>query len=173
MAELSPEMLQLLLGAIIAVSAGAVIYLFVNPYLSGEVQRDKRMQGVTESRANRSQARTRDDELQSRRMQVADSLKEIENRQKAREKITLRLRLQRAGLDITPNAFWIASGVVGLIVGGLTFYSTPGMAQRPLISLAAVGIGILGKSLSRCRIGACWSTTAWGWLPRRIAVELR
>ena len=144
MAELSPEILQLLFGAIIAVSAGAIIYLFVNPYLSGEVQRDKRMQGVTESRANRSQARTRDDELQSRRMQVADSLKEIEDRQKAREKITLRLRLQRAGLDITPNAFWIASGVVGLIVGGLTFYSTPGMAQRPLISLAAVFVGAFG-----------------------------
>ncbi len=135
-------MLQLLLGTIIAVSAGAVIYLFVNPYLSGEVQRDKRMQGVTENRAKRSHARTRDDELQSRRRQVADSLKEIEDRQKAREKITLRMRLQRAGLQITPNAFWIASGIVGLIVGGLTLYSTPGMS--PLISVAAVFVGAFG-----------------------------
>ncbi len=142
MAELSPEMLQLLLGGIIAVSAAAGIFLFVNPYLSGEVQRDKRLQGVTETRSKRGPARARDDELHNRRKQVADTLKELEARQKAREKITLRLRLQRAGLDITPNAFWIASAVVGVIAGAVTFYSTPGMT--PLISLAAVFVGGLG-----------------------------
>jgi tight adherence protein B len=142
MAELSPEMMQILLGTIMAVSAGAVIFLFVNPYLSGEVQRDKRMQGVTENRANRAQARARDDELQNRRRQVADTLKEIEDRQKAREKVTLRLRLQRAGLDITPDAFWIASGVTGIVIGLVTFFSTPGMS--PLISIAAVFAGGLG-----------------------------
>ena len=142
MPELSPEIMQILLGVIIAASAGAVIFLFVNPYLSGEVQRDKRMQGVTENRSKRGPTRTRDDEVQSRRKQVADTLKQLEERQKAREKITLRLRLQRAGLDVTPNAFWIASLIVGVVVGGFTFYSTPGMS--PLISLAAAFAGGLG-----------------------------
>ncbi|MEZ5817738.1 MAG: type II secretion system F family protein [Hyphomicrobiaceae bacterium] len=142
MAELSPEMMQILLGAVIAVSAGAVIFLFVNPYLSGEVQRDKRMQGVTENRAKRTQARARDEEMQNRRRQVADTLKEIEDRQKAREKVTLRMRLQRAGLDITTNAFWIASGIAGVVVGAVTLYSTPGMS--PLISVAAAFVGAFG-----------------------------
>ena len=142
MAELSPEIMQILLGAIIALSAGAVIYLFVNPYLSGEVQRDKRLQGVTESRSKRSATRARDDEVQNRRKQVADTLKQIEERQKAREKVTLRLRLQRAGIDVTPNAFWVASAVVGVLVGGFTFYSTPGMS--PLVSVAAAFAGAFG-----------------------------
>ncbi len=145
MAELSPEMLQIVLGAVIAISAGVAIFMFVNPYLSGELQRDKRLQGVTEQRGKRGAAvRTRDDELQSRRKQVADTLREIEDRQKAREKITLRLRLQRAGLDVTPNAYWIASGVAGVSIGIATFLSTPGMAQGPLISLAAAFVGGFG-----------------------------
>ena len=142
MAELSPEVMQLLLGSVIAISAAAAIYLIVNPYLSGERQRDKRMHGVTESRAKRGTVRVREDDAQNRRKQVADTLKELEQRQKAREKITLRLRLERAGLDLTPKAFWIASGVVGLAVGGLTFYSVPHMS--PLIWLAAAFVGALG-----------------------------
>ena len=35
----------------------------------------------------------------NRRKPVTDSLKELESRQKAVEKVTLRLRLQRAGLE--------------------------------------------------------------------------
>jgi tight adherence protein B len=142
MDELSPEMMQLLLGGIVAVSAAAVIFFVLNPYLSGEVQRDKRVQGVTEGRTKRTQGRGRDEELQNRRRQVADTLKELEERQKAKEKVTLRMRLQRAGLDITPNAFWMASATAGLVIGGLTFYSAPNMS--PLVWLAALFVGGLG-----------------------------
>jgi tight adherence protein B len=142
MVELSPELLQIILGAVIAVSAAGGIFILVNPYLSGEVQRDKRLQGVTESRTKRGPARARDDEIQHKRKQVADSLKEIEERQKAREKITLRLRLQRAGLDITPNAFWIASALAAVASGVVTFLSAPGMT--PLVPLAAAFVGGLG-----------------------------
>jgi hypothetical protein len=41
------------------------------------------------------------------------------------------------------------------------------------ISLAGVGIGTNGKSLSWRRAGACCNTTAWGWLPRRMKLEER
>ena len=142
MDELSPEMMQILLGAIIALSAGAVIYLFVNPYLSGEAQRDKRLQGVSEGRAKRGTARVRDDEIQNRRKQVADTLKDIEERQKAREKITLRLRMQRAGLDVTPNAFWIMSAITGVAAGVFTFFSAPGMS--PLVSVGVAFVAAFG-----------------------------
>ena len=143
MAELSPEMLQILLGTVIALSAGVVIFLFVNPYLSGDVARDKRVQGVTEQKAKRGgAARGREDELQNRRKQVSDTLKEIEDRQKAKEKITLRLRLQRAGLDITPKTFWIASVITGIAIGIGTFLSTPGVT--PLLTLGATFAGVFG-----------------------------
>lgn len=51
-----------------------------------------------------------------RRRQVQETLKEIEDRQKAeKERLTIRLRLQRAGLSITPRTFYIASGFVGVL----------------------------------------------------------
>ncbi len=142
MDQLSPEMMQLLLGGIVAVSAAAGIFLFVNPYLSGEVKRDKRVHGVTENRTKRTQTRGRDEELQNRKRQVADSLKELEERQKAKERVTLRTRLQRAGLDITPRTFWTASALAGPIIGALVFYSIPGVS--PLAALAAAFVGALG-----------------------------
>ncbi len=52
-----------------------------------------------------------------RRKQVQATLKEIEAKQKAeKEKLTIRLRLQRAGLEITPRTFYIASACFGLVV---------------------------------------------------------
>ena len=87
--------------------------LLVNPYFSGERRTDKRIQGVTESKAARIAVKAQADAAQNRRRQVADTLKELEDRQKAREKVSLRLRLQRAGLDITPRSFWIASVACG------------------------------------------------------------
>ncbi len=93
MLELTPELLQIGLGLIIAISAGAVIFVLVNPYLSGEAQAAKRIQGVSESKVKRSPGRAKDEEINNRRKQVSDSLREIEDRQKAKEKISLRLRL--------------------------------------------------------------------------------
>ncbi|MFV0295212.1 MAG: type II secretion system F family protein [Hyphomicrobiaceae bacterium] len=142
MAELSPETLQILLGGIIALAAGAVIYLLANPYLSGEVARDKRIQGVTTSRSKRSAVRQREEEAQSRRKAVADTLKEIEDRQKETKKVSLRMRLQRAGLDISTNAFWVASGIVGVVVAGGSVLANPTM--HPLIYPAAGFIGAMG-----------------------------
>ena len=101
----------LLLGLLLlaAVSIGAVVYLLVNPYFSGERRTDKRIQGVTESRSNRVAAKAQADAVQNRRRQVTETLKELEDRQKAREKVSMRLRLQRAGLEISPRSFWICS----------------------------------------------------------------
>ncbi|MGJ3231060.1 MAG: type II secretion system F family protein [Oceanicaulis sp.] len=51
----------------------------------------------------------------SKRKHIADSLKEIEDRQKAERKksLTLRARIEQAGLDWSPAKFWIISGVLG------------------------------------------------------------
>ena len=142
MVDLSPEMMQLGLGLIVALSAGFIIYVVASPYLSGDRQATKRIQGVTENKNVRTARRVKDDEVQNRRKQVSDTLKDLEDRQKATEKISMRLRLQRAGLDMTPKAYWIASAVSGVVCGIGAFASAPGM---PLyIPLAAVIIGGLG-----------------------------
>lgn len=141
MLDLTPEMMQLGLGLIVALSAGFIIYVVASPYLSGDRQATKRIQGVTENKNVRTARRVKDDEVQNRRKQVSDTLKDLEDRQKATEQVSMRLRLQRAGLDMTPKAFWIASAICGVACGIGVFVSAPSM---PVVALAAVIIGGLG-----------------------------
>src|SRR5215510_12935872 len=111
---------ELMLGGLLllaALSIAAIVFLLINPYLSGEHRTDKRIQGVTENRAKRIAIKTQVEVASNRRRQVADTLKELEDRQKAREKVSLRLRLQRAGLDIQPRLFWLSSLVCGVLLG--------------------------------------------------------
>lgn len=125
-----------------SVSIGAIVFLLCYPYLSGEAATDKRIQGIAEGKATRSARRVKEDESQNRRKQVSDTLKELEERQKAKEKVTLRIRLQRAGLDVTPKAFWVASVVSGVVIAVFVFISAPGMT--PLLPAAAGFIGMFG-----------------------------
>ena len=142
MDNIPPEMLQLGFGLIVAICAAVVIYLVIYPMVSGDAKAEKRLQGVTENKANRHQRRAKDEEVSNRRRQVADTLKDLEERQKAKEKMSLRLRLERAGIDITPRTFWIASAVSGVAFGLFVFISTPGMT--PLVALAAAFVGAFG-----------------------------
>lgn len=135
------ELLQLGLGIVVAICAAAAIYFVVAPLLSGGAA-EKRLQGVTDGKATRNQRRVQVDQTQNRRKQVADTLKELEQRQKAKETVTLRLKLERAGLDITPKTFWIASAGAGVVAGVFVLLSAPNMT--PLVALAAAFVGALG-----------------------------
>ena len=106
MLDLSPETMQLGLGAIAAICVTTFIYILASPYLSGQMKTEKRIQGITENKSNRTQRRVKEEEVSNRRKQVSETLQDLEDKQKAKEKISLRLRLQRAGLDLTPKAFW-------------------------------------------------------------------
>ena len=117
-------MLIMLLGAA-AASLGAVVFLFINPYLSGEHHTDKRIQSVTENRGKRVALKSQAEVASNRRKQVAETLKDLEQRQQARAKVPLRAKLQQAGLDISTNAYWIASGVCGLLIGASIWISAP------------------------------------------------
>jgi tight adherence protein B len=138
----SNDLLMIGLLVIAAMSIGAVVYLLVNPYFSGERRADKRIQGVTESKTTRNAMRAQADAAQNRRRQVSDTLQELEDREKARSKTTMRLRLQRAGLAISPRAFWIASLASGVGVGVLIWLSAPNLPT--IVSLLGTFVGALG-----------------------------
>ncbi|WOF72703.1 type II secretion system F family protein [Parvibaculaceae bacterium PLY_AMNH_Bact1] len=103
---------------LVAICIGAIGFLFVG---SKADKSNQRMARVARGNARGSVADD-DDETQAdnsgpRRKQVQETLKEIEAKQKAeKEKLTIRLRLQRAGLEVTPKTFYIASAVTGLFV---------------------------------------------------------
>jgi tight adherence protein B len=139
---LDAETMQLGLVALAAISAAALIYILAYPLLSGETKTGKRIQGVTESKVKRAVRTAQAEQISNRRRQVAETLKELEQKQKKREKLTMRMRLERAGLDVTPRTFWLASIVAGIVIGAVTYMSLPGM--NPLISVAAMFVGAFG-----------------------------
>src|SRR5437016_5915944 len=80
--------------------AGAV-FAFAYPYFSADREKDKRLETVAGARGRRLSGVV--DVQSSRKKSVSDTLKEIEDRQKAKKNVTMTLRLQRAGLKKTPR----------------------------------------------------------------------
>jgi Flp pilus assembly protein TadB len=60
-----------------AASIGAIVFLLINPFLSGERRADKRIQGVTETKARVGANRVQAELTQNRRRQVAETLQEL------------------------------------------------------------------------------------------------
>ncbi len=138
---LSAEMLFPLLGAI---SVSALLLTVLYPMFSVDKQAGKRMEAVTESRSVKVASRNAAEVAASRRKNVSAKLKELEERQKHKEKITLRLRLQRAGLKITPQTFWIFSAASGLVCMLAVFLSLENSILNQVGALVAGFVGMFG-----------------------------
>jgi tight adherence protein B len=134
--------LQLLAIVLLATfCAGAVAWVLVYPYLSGENEAQKRMQSVarTGAPAVKSAARA----VKSRREQVESSLREIENRSKQKKSPPLSTRLSQAGVSWTKQQFMIGSAVFGLVVAAIVLILDVG-------PFAALGAGFAaGAGLPR------------------------
>lgn len=140
------QMGALLLGAL---AVGALAYTLLFPYLSGEKTTERRIATVTEKRSGgRPRARNGDDagaannSNNNRKKAVADTLKDLDNKQNKKETVSLNTRIERAGLEITPSVFWIASGVSGVVCGLLFFFGAPSLP--PIASACAVFVGAFG-----------------------------
>ena len=123
---------------LVMLAVGGVFYAFVYPYMSGEAKAEKRLAAVAERRgAGRASEKGAD--AGARRKQVADSLKELEARQKSK-KLTLEAKLQQAGLDIGKRQFFIYSALAGFVTAIVLFV----MSGNPLFAIAGLPIGGLG-----------------------------
>jgi tight adherence protein B len=121
--------------------AGAVAWVLVYPYLSGEKEAEKRMLSVTRAGAPALKAATR--AIRSRREQVEASLKEIEDRRKKSRSPPLATRLTQAGVSWTKQQFIIGSAVLGVVVAAVVFFLDIG-------PLPALGLGFAaGAGLPR------------------------
>ncbi|KPF70690.1 pilus assembly protein [Bosea sp. AAP35] len=129
-------------------AVGGVIYALFYPMLSGEARAEKRRKEFAAPAA----ARTFDREAQARakRGQVAQSLKDIENRENARNKLTLEQRIQQAGLSWNRKKYYIVSAIMAAVTGLLLFL----LSANPIIGLVGLFIGAFGMPhwyLQRCR----------------------
>lgn len=120
-----------------ATAAGGLAYVFLYPLLSGEARAQKRQKAligaVPERRAERGSAA-------SRRDQVAQSLKDIEAREKARNRVTLEMKLVQAGLTWTKSRYYTLSACGGLLLALLLFV----LSGSPVMAVGGLFVGGLG-----------------------------
>lgn len=153
------DLAQMLTALLAATAAGALVFALVWPMLAGKSQEDQRKAQVTESRAARIATRTAGETSATRRKAVADTLKDIENRNKVSKRVSLQVRLQRAGVAMKPRAFWMWSASTGVVLTASVFFLLPPSILTYIFVPLSLFVGTFG--LPRF------------WLNRRIAKRLR
>jgi tight adherence protein B len=149
---LESQYMPLLMAGMAAIALASIVYAIIYPFVSGDRQKDKRVSSVIDARARRLGAASAEAQ-NNRKKNVADSLKEMENRQKQREKVTLRQKLQRAGLSITPRDYYVMSAAAGLIACGAAFALVSIPPAGLLVVAIVMGVGlpqfVLKKMMAR------------------------
>jgi tight adherence protein B len=142
MADLDPALIEIATMLLGTVAVAGVVYALVYPFLSGERRVEERLQGATENRAKAVARKGQGDQSASRRKAVADTLKELESRQRASQRPSLRLRLERAGLDISTKTYWGMSIITGIGLGIAIFLMMP--SAPPIVPAVVAFIGAFG-----------------------------
>lgn len=126
------------LAFLAATAIGGVAWVFLYPLLSGERQAEKRRASV----ARPEPVRTSVDRTQrSRRQQVENSLKEIDDRRKKEKKVPLNTRISQAGLSWSKRKFLVISAMFGLFAFATTFVFGGGLLASAALAFAA-GFGV-------------------------------
>ncbi|MGB3386789.1 MAG: type II secretion system F family protein [Pseudaminobacter sp.] len=109
-------------------SAGAVAYAFLVKSIENEKKAGKRLETIKYAETDHSvvkAARDRVNEAAKRRKSVQDSLKELDEKQKARnrhlKKPPLRVQMRQAGLQLSIERFYIYSALCGLALTFVAF----------------------------------------------------
>ena len=97
---------------------------------------DRRLAAI---RGGEQKGGSREGEAAARRKQVAESLKELENKAKDRNRVPLETKLVQAGLAITKQTFFVGSGIFAFVFGVAAFF-----LLGPLSALGGLVVGGLG-----------------------------
>ena len=128
----------LVVGCLAATAAGGFAFVFLEPLLSGEGRARKRQQALVGAGAARRSERI---VAMSRREQVAQSLKELDKREKSRSRATIEQRLAHAGLEWTKRKFLVVSAAAGALLG-LLVLTLSGSTLAAGAALFAGGLGL-------------------------------
>jgi tight adherence protein B len=120
---------QIAFLALVAVAVGGALLAVLFPYFAGSADAERRVRAVADNQkvSPKPGLRARlltEDPKDSRRKQLQESLKQIEEREKQRKRrMTLRVMLMQAGLDTSPRAFYLISIAIGLAVALAAFFA--------------------------------------------------
>jgi tight adherence protein B len=129
---------EVVVACLAATAAGALAFVFLEPLLSGEARARKRQQALVGGAGGRRSERI---VAVNRREQVAQSLKELDKREKARSRATIEQRLAHAGLQWTKRKFLVVSAAGGLLFG-LIMLTLTGSMMTAATAVFAGGLGL-------------------------------
>ncbi|TCR68666.1 type II secretion system F family protein [Bosea sp. BK604] len=129
-------------------AVGGVVYALFYPLLSGQARAEKRRKEFAAPVAARMV--DREAQAKQKRGQIAQSLKEIENRENARSKVSLETRLLQAGLSWNRRRYYIVSAISAVITGILLLILTANLIFFA-VGLFIGGFGLPSWFLSRAR----------------------
>jgi len=139
-------MLELALIGFIALSVGGFLVGLLHPWLTGEAEVLRRVRTLSDRNVRRDQvpglrARLMAESKDSRRRQIHESLKQLEeSERKRRRPLVLRTLLMQSGLDLSMQKFWLASAVLGLVLALAALIVGAGW----YVALPAGLVGLLG-----------------------------
>lgn len=128
---------QLALFLLVAVAFGGVLWVFVYPIISGERKAERRRESV--ARAEPAAVRSGRVAQRSRREQVEDTLKQIEQKQKKNQRPTLQHKIQQAGLSWSKRQFLLISAGLGVFLFVLVMIGGFGILPSLGFGFAAAG----------------------------------
>jgi tight adherence protein B len=139
----------------VAVAVGGLALAVLFPFFSSD-KSSKRVgqiaDGKKESKTSSFRSRFTEDQKDTRRRQIQDSLKQVEDDAKRRKKkLTLRTLISQAGLEISTRTFWVMSIVCGVVlfiaptVFGLPVFVGFGLGFVGLLGLPRWFLGFLRK----------------------------
>jgi tight adherence protein B len=126
------------LAFLATVAVGGVAWVFIYPLLSGEKQAENRRASV--ARPEPAAKRQTDKTQRSRREQVESSLKDLEARRRE-NKVTLPMRISRAGLDWSVQKFMVVSAVFACVFFAGAMFAGGGVLGAAGLAFAA-GLGL-------------------------------
>lgn len=151
------DLTQLAFIAMVIVAVGGAALALLFPLLAGN-NAQERMKAIAENKKTgapqRQSAFNRlvDGQKDNRRKQIQETLKQIDERERQRKKrMTLRMQLMQAGLDISPNMFWILSAVTGVafavpaLIFGIPWYVAAMAGMVGFLGFPRWALGFLRK----------------------------
>jgi tight adherence protein B len=127
---------SLIVAGLTTFAVAAVGVVLVEPLLTGTARAEKRQEAIAGGVHRKRQI----EETSNRRKQVADALKELDDKQKANKKLTLEQKFLQAGVTWTRKTYYLISIACGLGLGLLLLM----MTKQPLVALGGLFVGFFG-----------------------------
>jgi tight adherence protein B len=138
-------------------SAGAVAYAFLFTRITNEKQAGNRLETIKTAETDRSvvkASRDRVAEAAKRRKSVQDTLKELDEKQKTKDRVVkkppLKAQLRQAGMKVSVETFYIYSAGCGVALTALAYFAGSPLLVLPGALLAGV-LGLPRWFVSFCR----------------------